>query len=591
MNWQLKPKAPDDFVKQFPEFPPLIIQLLYDRGLRTQEQIDDFFESDFKQDIFDPFLLKGMDKAVKRLLKAIKKKEKIAVYGDFDTDGVCASAIVYLTLKELNIESLVYIPDRVKENHGLNKEAIGYLAGQGVKLLITVDCASRDLEEAALAESLGMELIITDHHQCGEKLPKALAVVNYKQKGDKYPFKELAGAGVAYKLCCALLKKYRRTKGARKIIELEKWLLDLAAIATVADVMPLIGENRTIVKYGLGVLAQTRWLGLKELMKTAQIEPTVTAVSVNGEPPLTNLNPHTLAFVIGPRLNAAGRIDHADIAFRLLISQDPAEAAECAKKINQQNSQRQSLNDKFVAEAQKIIEEKYRGKPMSKIIFEGGVDWPSGVLGLVAGKLTNRYNRPAFIYRQEGNEINVSSRSIPRFSVIEAVEQCAPYLERFGGHPGAAGFSFKAEKLERVKSILLEFAEKKLTENDLTPILEIDAELGLKDINWVNYDRLQSFTPFGYGNPEPKFLVRGLEVVGLRLVGGNGKHLKMELRMTDERARLAKEFKAIGFNLSDWENRLKIGDLVEAVIELTVNQWNGRRDLEMKLVDLVKITE
>jgi len=589
MKWQLKPKAPDDFAKQFPEFSPLIVQMLFDRGLRTQEQIDEFFNPDFKQDIFDPFLLKGMDKAVKRVLKAIKKKEKIAVYGDFDTDGVCSSAIVYLTLKELGAESLVYIPDRVKENHGLNQGAIKYLKEQGAKLIITVDCASRDLEEAALAKSLGIELIITDHHQCGEKLPKALAIINYKQKGDKYPFKELAGAGVAYKLSCALLKEYRRTREAKKIVNLEKWLLDLAAIATVADVMPLFGENRTIVKYGLGVLAQTRWLGLKELMKTAQVEPVITQSSVNGEPPLTNLNPYTLAFVIGPRLNAAGRIDHADIAFRLLTSQDQAEAAEYAQKINQQNGQRQYLNDKIFSEVQKMIEEKYRVQPMPKIIFEGGKDWPSGVLGLVAGKLANRYSRPAFIFRQEGDEINVSSRSIPTFSVIEAVERCAPYLERFGGHPGAAGFTFKVDKLEQVRKTLLEFAEEKLTENDLAPILEVDAELGLKEINWVNYDQIQNFAPFGRGNPEPKFLVRGLEVIGLRLVGSNGKHLKMDLLLVE--GKLAKEFKAIGFNLSDWENNLKIGDLVDAVIELTVNQWNGRRDLEMKIVDLNKITE
>lgn len=582
MKWQIKPKAPKEFIDKFPEFSPLIVQLLYDRGLKTQEQIDEFFNSDYEQDIHDPFLLKDMDKAVKRTLKAIKKKEKIAVYGDYDTDGVCSSAIVYFTLKELGNVPIVYIPDRIKESHGLNKDSIKYLKEQKVNLIITVDCASRDLEEAELIKSLGMDLIITDHHQLGEKKPKALAIVNYKQNDDKYPFKELAGAGVAYKFSSALLEK------AKANSDLKKWLLDLLAIATVADMMPLLGENRTVVKYGLGVLAQTQWPGIKRLMETARVSPEVTQHSVNGEPPSTNLNAYTLGFMLGPRLNAAGRIDHADIAFNLLISQDKEKIEEYVQKIEQQNTERQNLTDQIYSQLEKRIEEKYKGK-LPKIIFEGDSNWKSGLIGLAASKIANKYHRPVFIYRQEDDDIHVSSRGIPQFSLIKAIEQCSEHLERFGGHHGAAGFNLKPENLEQFKGCLFKIGEEELKDEDLIPVLDIDAELSLKEISWANYDQMQDFAPFGRGNPEPRFLARGLEVTELRMVGNNGKHLKLGLRMIEKS--LAKDFKAIGFNLNHWESELKTGDLVDVVFEFTLNQWNGRRDLEMKIVDLVKITE
>jgi single-stranded-DNA-specific exonuclease len=589
MRWQLKPKAPDKFLKQFPEYSPLIIQLLYNRGLKTQKQIDEFFNPDYQEDLHSPFLLKGMKKAVKRILQAVERKEKIVIYGDYDADGVCSTAILFLTLQALGMDNpVVYIPDRDREGHGLNKEAVKMLAQAGAELIVAVDCASRDLVEVDLLNSLGIDIVITDHHEVGDKLPKAVALVNPWQKGDKYPFKELAGAGVAYKLACALLKLTKLTTS--DVVNLKKWLLDLVAIATVADVMPIIGENRTLVKYGLGVLAQTKWLGLQELMKVAQINPQVTQPSLAGEAPSTNLNTYTLGFILGPRLNAAGRMDHANTAFELLVTQDKKEAERLAQQLNQENVNRQNLTDKVVQEIKSRLEKKFAQGEDPKLIFEGSPDWPVGIIGLAAGKVAEKYRRPTIIYQQKEKMIFASCRSIPQFDLMEVVEKCADFFDDFGGHKQAAGFRMKEENLNKVRNTFIQVAEDRLKDEDLTPILDIDAELTLADISWQNYDQIQYFAPFGRANPEPRFLVKGMEVVDLRIVGNNGRHLKLELRMVDQDSKLAKNFKAIGFGLGEWEERLKTGDLIDLVFEFIVDEWNGRRDLQMKVVDL-KLTK
>ena len=583
MKWQLKPKAPDSFFKQFPEYSPLIVQLLYNRSLKTQQQIDEFFNPDYQEDFYSPFLLKGMKKAVKRILKAIDKKEKIVIYGDFDADGVCSMAILFLTLKALGLPNPdAYVPDRRKEGHGLNEEAIKKLAQEGAKLIITVDCASHDLKEVDLAKSLGMDIVITDHHQLRKKLPKAVALINPLQKGDKYPFKNLAGAAVAYKLAWALLS----SKENKSEDSLKKWLLDLVAIATVADVMPIIGENRTLVKYGLGVLAQTKWLGLQELMKSAQLTPQVNQPTFDGKAPLTNLNTYTLGYILGPRLNAAGRINQASTAFRLLITQDRQEAEKLVQQLNQENSTRQNLTEKVVQEIKNRLEKTMAQGKGPKLIFEGSPDWPVGIIGLAAGKIAEKYCRPAIIYREEKGMIDASGRTIPQFNLIEVIEQCADLLDNFGGHKAAAGFSFKKTKLDKVREIFSQIAEEKLKGKDLTPLLDIDVELSLEDISWSNYDQIQDFAPFGRANLEPRFLVKDLEISNLRIVGNNGKHLKMELMMFDNQSSRGKTFKAIGFNLGEWQEKLKKGDLIDIVFELIADEWDGYKNLQMKIIDL-----
>jgi len=583
MKWQVKPKAPVIFFKQFPEYSHLVGQLLYNRGLKTQKQIDEFFNPDFLEDFHDPFLLKGMKKAVGRIQKAIARKEKILIYGDFDADGVCATAILFLTLKSLGVKNIAtYIPDREKENHGLNEESIKYLAKTGAKLIITVDCASRDLAQVDLANSLGLDVIVTDHHELGKKLPATVALINPFRKDEKYPFRYLAGAGVAYKLAWALLS----TRENKSLNSLKKWLLDLVALATVTDVMPLVGENRTLVKYGLGVLAQTRWLGLQELMKIAQVDIKIGQPISIGQAPPTNLDVYTLGYILGPRLNAAGRIDHANNAFRLLITRDRKEAKELAERLNQNNLTRQNLTDKIVQEVINRLEKKITQKESPKLIFEGSPDWPVGLIGLTAGKIAERYCRPTFIYQEKKGRIFVSGRTIPQFDLIKAIKKSAHLLDNFGGHKKAAGFQMKKDNLEKVKKILYQLAEEKLKEEDFFPQIDIDLELSLEDISWPNYESIQKFAPFGQGNHQPIFLINKLEIKDVRIVGHNGKHLKMELMIFDEQSNRGKNFKAIGFNLGSWQEKLKAGDAVDIVFELIADEWNGYRDLQLKIIDI-----
>lgn len=589
MNWQLKPKAPSAFFKKFPEYSPLIPQLLYNRGLKTQSQIDEFFNPDFQEDFHSPFLLKGMKKAVKRIQQAITKKEKVVIYGDYDADGVCAAAILFLTLKALGAKEIqVYIPNRDKEGHGLNKEAIEMLVQGGAKLIITVDCACTNLEEVDLANSLGIDVVITDHHELRDTLPRAVALVNPYQKGDKYPFRNLAGTTVAYKLACALLEEHRSSKANQGPLtaQLVKWLLDLVAIGTVADVMPIIGENRTLVKYGLGVLAQTKWPGLRELMKIAKLSPKLEKRSSSGEAPSTNLSTYTLGYILGPRINAAGRMNHANRAFQLLVTENKEEAVSLAQEINQNNLARQSLTEKIVREVKIRLEKQFTQDVNPKIIFEGSPDWPVGLVGLVAGKIADKYHRPTIIYQEKEKMIYASCRTIPQFDLMKPIEKCADFFDDFGGHKEAAGFRMKKEKLSQVKKIFNQMAEAQLKDEDLTSYLDIDTELSLEEISWQNYDQIQRFAPFGRANLEPRFLAEDLEISDLRMVGNNGHHLKMELMMFNSQSSSGKTFKAIGFNLGKRADELKVGDLIDVVFELIVDEWNGRRDLQLKIIDL-----
>ncbi|MBU2579786.1 single-stranded-DNA-specific exonuclease RecJ [Patescibacteria group bacterium] len=578
MEWKLKPTPPSGFFKKFPEYSSLTARLLYARGLKTQREIDEFFNSDYEEDIHNPFLLKGMKKAVKRVLQAVEKEEKILIYGDFDADGVCSTAILCLTLKHLGVKKLkIYIPDREKENHGLNKKAIKEFSKEGVNLIITVDCGSTDLKEVSLANSLGMDVIITDHHELRDELPKTVAIINSLQKGDKYPFKKLCGAGIAYKLACALLSSNETFK---------KWLLDLTAIATVSDVMPIVGENRTLVKYGLGVLAQTKWLGLQELMKVSQIDPLITKPSLNGEAPLTNLDTRTIGFVIGPRLNAASRMDHANSALRLLITKNKREAMELAAQINQNNSARQNLTTKIVQEVEKCILEKEKKGKSSKLIFEGSAEWPVGLVGLIAGKIASKYCRPAFIYHQAGELIHASGRSASQVDLVGVIKQGSDFLDDYGGHKDAAGFRMKKKNLKKAKDFFKKIVEKELKGKELIASLEIDAELSLREMNWQTYDEIQKFTPFGRGNLEPRFSAKGMEISEIRTVGNGDKHLKLSLMMFDSEQKKAKNFKAIAFGLGERGEHLKKGDSVDIVFEFIINEWNGCRELELKVVDI-----
>lgn len=576
MIWHFKPKAPEEFVKKFPEYSPLVLQLLWDRGLISQKAIDEFFNPDYEGDLHDPFLMLGMKKAVKRILKAIKKQEKIFIFGDYDADGVCGAVILKTAFEALGANlGGVEIPDRIAEGYGLNLEVVRKIAKQQAKLIITVDCGITDFEEIKLANTLGMEVIIVDHHQVTKKLPKAEVIIDPFQKDDKYPFKELSGAGVAFKLVQGLISKVKINEG------FEKWLLDLVALATVADCMPLLGENRTLVRYGLIVLAQTQRIGLQELMKIARLNPVFEIEGLR-----TNLDAYSLGFVLAPRLNAAGRIKHANLAFDLLMAKNREEARRLSQEIDDFNRQRQKMTEEIVVEIEERIKKNSADKNYP-VIVEWDKNWSPGLVGLVAGKIADRYHRPTIIFNQQETSSRGSARSIPVFNIVEAISQCADLLKEFGGHPGAAGLCLETKNFEVFRQKINEIAKSKLKEADLVPVLEIDCELGAQDINWEFFDNLIRFEPFGQGNKQPVFAIKGLEILNCRLVGNGSQHLKLELK-SDILGN--KVFKAIGFRLAKNGNQdLKTGDKVDLVFELIVDEWNGNRDLQMRIVDIKRL--
>jgi single-stranded-DNA-specific exonuclease len=603
MKWHLKEKVPKEFIERFPEYPPLVLQLLYDRGLDTQEEIDEFFNPDYSQDLHDPFLMLGVKEAVKRIKKAIKKQEKVVVFADYDCDGVCGGVVLEASLRALgaNLGS-IYIPDRHKEGFGLNKKAVSEIKETGAKLIITVDCGVVNHEEVELANSLGMEVIITDHHRALGERPKAI-IIDPHQKSDKYPFKDLAGAGVAFKVVQALIKDVGSKKLSETAGEIyegwEKWLLDLVALATVADMVPLLGENRTLVRYGLVVMAQTKRVGLKELMNIAGLNPILekkiipTAESVGQIVSrietgryyfLTNLNTHTLGFILAPRINATSSLAHANIAYELLATDSEEEAKILASKIDEINKDKYKVIDKVIVSVEKRLEEK----PMGKIIFEASSEWPVGVIRWAAQKFRDKYFRPTFLFNITDGKAKASIRSIPEFNVVEVMSQCSQYLDQFGGHPMSAGCRLQEDNLESFKLCLEKIADKKLEKENLLPALEIDYQVKAGEINWQSNDLVQGFAPFGKDNHSPLFMLKDAEIFSLRTVGNSDKHLKLELEVKDEGVKNIKKVQAIGFNHGIKFDDFKIGDKVDVVFEFLVNEWNGNRELQLKVVDLKK---
>lgn len=578
MIWKLKEQAPEKFVSSFPEYPLAVLALLYHRGLKTQAQIDEFFNPDYEGDLHDPFLMLGMKEAVKRIKKAIEEQEQVAIFGDYDADGVCGSVILKTILEKLGVNTAggVFIPNRLKEGYGLSAEAIKKTIADGTKLIITVDCGISSVEEIVLANKLGAEVLVTDHHQIGKILPAAKIIINPWQAKEKYPFKELAGAGVAFKLAQALVLESKTVNAGW-----EKWLLDLVALATVADCMPLLGENRTLVRYGLVVLAQTKRPGLQELMKVARLSPVFEIEKLS-----TNLDTYSLGFVLAPRLNAAGRIEHADLALDLLLTNDREKAKEMAEKINDHNRRRQKITEEIVVEIESKIKQAVFDK-QKPFVIESSKEWSPGIIGLVAGKIADRHHRPTMIFtEQEDGTFRGSARSVVGFNVVEAIGKCQDLMIEFGGHPGAAGLSLKKENFNKFKEKINKIASAKLLDKDLTPVLEIDAELQAGDINWPLFDELIKFEPFGKDNEAPIFLAKDFIISALRIVGNGSKHLKLELK---SQKLPGKVFKAIGFGLvKNNQAEFKVGDNVDLVFEIIKDEWNGRRDLQLRVEDIKK---
>jgi single-stranded-DNA-specific exonuclease len=563
--WKINKKSPEKFLEKFPEFSKLTLQLLWDRKLKTQKAIDEFFSPDYDQDLHDPFLLKDVRKAIKRIEKASKNNEKVAIFADYDADGICGGIILHEILEVYNITPEVYIPDRNAEGYGLNLKAIEQISKKDIKLVLTVDCGITDVEEVKTANKLGVDVIIVDHHEVPNKLPKAHAIINPKQKECKYPFKELSGTGVAFKLLQAI-------RISKKLpIAWEKWLLDLVAISTVTDSMLLLGENRTLVKYGLIVLSQTRRLGLKVLMEKARI--------------IGNLTTYTIGFVLGPRINAASRVDHGTVAFELLLTKNIAEADKLSQRLESRNQERQRQMERIIKEARGRVK---KGTDKSKIIFEGDETWTSGLVGLIAQKLRDEFWKPAFICQISKNHVVCSARGgIAGFDVIKALDKCKNLLDEYGGHPFAGAFRANVENLEKIKKTLEKVAEEKLKKDDMQAFLNIDVETTIENLNWKVFDEIAKFEPFGSDNPRPLFLLKNLKIIGMRNVGSKENHLKLSLEKETENG--VKKISAIGFNLVDSCDKIELGDKINIVFEMLSNEWNGNKELQLKIIDFKKV--
>lgn len=544
---------------------PKVINLLAQRGVRSKEQIKGFISPDYNLNIGDPFLFKDMKKAMDRIGLAIKNKEKVLVFGDYDADGITASLILKTALEEIGLETAVHIPNKELEGYGLNDEALKNFSQKGFTLVVTTDCGIANKDEVAGAEKIGMDVIVTDHHHIPPEVPNSVAIINPKMENCGYPCQDLAGVGVAFKFAQAIYETFIPEKKDKV-----KWLLDLVAIGTVADMVPLLGENRVLVKFGLIVLSKTKRIGLQEMFKVGRI-----LIDENNFP-----DSQKISFQIAPRINAASRMTHAQRAFDLLAEENRILARDMALDLEDQNSRRQKETAQIVSEAEKIAKNFFKDK---NFVFIANQNFPVGTLGLVAGKLVEKFKRPVAVLKKEDGESKGSFRSIPQINIIESIEKCNDLLVKYGGHNQAAGITIKNENLEKFYNKLNKIIDEELSEKDLSPEIKVDMELFAEDIDLNLAGDLKKMEPFGQGNEKPVFMMRNLIIKDLRWVGNGEKHLKLFLHPSGSGPRI---FEAIGFNLSERFNSLKNGDKINLLFNLEQDEWNGSRKIQMKIIDI-----
>lgn len=543
---------------------PIVSELLSMRGIDSEEKIDDFFSSDY-DNLHDPSAFKGMPEAVKRILRAKENGEKVAIFGDYDADGVTATALLHGALSDLGFSDIAYyIPDRQLEGYGMNEKAIGFLASEGVKLIITVDCGITNADEVEKAKSLGMDVIITDHHNVPDVLPDAVAVINPHIEDSGFPFRDLAGVGVAFKLAVALYAKMAPEKTDQL-----KWMLDLVCIGTIADCVDLLGENRVFVKYGLIVLSKTKRAGLREMFKVGRID-----ISEDSIP-----DAHKVAFQIAPRINAAGRMDHASVSYKLIIESDPVAARDMALDVEKKNQERQKVTGQIVKEIEMIASNSFKDK---KFIFVANEHWPVGILGLIAGKITDQFQKPTVVLQKQESEYVGSLRSVPEVNIMEALRECSDILIRFGGHAQAAGVRVSHDNIEKFYERMLEAVERKMEGHEAVSCIDIDLEIDPDSIDAELVAELRKMEPFGMGNQEPVFMAKNLTVKDVRVVGNGSKHLKMTLGAPGS----GKVFDSIGFGLGDRFPSVAVGSSIDAVFNLQEDGWNGNRKIQFRIIDL-----
>lgn len=566
-HWVVAPAASPDALRRFRGMGPILAQTLYNRGFDDPETARQFLHADYNAEI--PFCKRDMDRAVDRIRRAIRENHQIIVYGDFDADGVTSTALMVQTLRELGARVAPYIPHRVDEGYGLNGPALRKLALDGAKLIITVDCGIRSVEEVEEGKLAGLDIIITDHHSVGDEVPQAYAVINPKlERDESHPEYMLAGVGVAFRLAEKLLK-VANVMDRRKPRLSPDDLLDLVAIGTVADLAPLNKTaNRSLVRRGLEIINTANRCGLRALLEVSGIKPgAVTAMNIG--------------FALGPRINAAGRLESAMIAYNLLTCQDDAEAIVLANQLQSLNNERQALTREAQEKIRVHIEEQSRDLPL---IFASDRGFRPGIVGLVAGRLTEEFFRPSVVMEEGDVESRASCRSIPQFDITRALDKCTDLLVRHGGHAQAAGFTVLNQNIPALKQMLMGLAKHDLAGQELRPMLEIDVETDIHHLSEPLVSELALLEPTGYMNPMPTLISRNVRVLECRTVGKDGNHLKLKLARAGQ-----PPLDAIGFGLGSWAGQMP--DRLDVAYQLEINEWNGYRNLQLNLQDIRPASE
>lgn len=583
-KWQLRPTPPEDFFEKFPELPRTIAALLYYRDLTTQAQIDEFLSPDYAAHVHDPFLFKDMTKAVGRIMQAIANDERITVHGDYDADGVSSAVIMTSLFRALKFTNFsIFLPHRETDGYGLNLKTVQLLASENTKLIISCDCGISNAPEVELANSLGVDVIVTDHHSIPAVIPPAYAIIHPKLPGETYPDQTLCGGAVAFKLAQGILRTHQATNellpDEQRHEALEKWLLDMVAIASVADMVPLLGESRTLTKYGLIVLNKTKRIGLQKLLLEARLMETDGTLK-------RAIDADTIGFRIAPQINAAGRMGHANVAYKLLVAESGTDAVDLAWELNNNNTDRQKKTEEYVAEAIKQI----NAAPEAPVLFVFSKNWATGIVGLIASRLKEKFGKPVIAMTDNQGEVVGSGRSVTGFNLIAAMQAMPELFLKFGGHPMACGFTLKTPETQAAfKEQLTAAFALKSGDLDLTPCLDVDAELDLDNVDWELYDLLDKFKPFGQCNPRPRYLARGVTVVGIQAMGKDAKHIRLMLKHKSNRVRKTVGWNLCGANAStDWCEVLRPGDQLDILYEIDVNEWNGSRELQILITDLRK---
>jgi len=591
-KYRVRDNVPKDIEKSLEAHHPFVQSLLYSRGITDFDTAERFLNPKYDEHLHDPYLLKGMDKAVKRILKAIQHDEKIGIFSDYDADGIPGAVVLHDFLKKIGCNNFVnYIPLRNEEGFGLNNDAIANLAEQGVGLIITIDCGITDVEQTAFANEKEIDVIITDHHIPGSKLPKAYAIINPKQKGCEYPEKMLCGSGVIFKVIQGLIQKIKEGNnraqpssgshtttahpGYHMTIEWkdgqEKWLLDMVGLATMSDMVPLTGENRVFSYFGMKVLQKTPRAGLSKLFSFLKINPRTATED-------------DIAFMITPRINAASRMGIPKDAFLLLSTTDEVEAGMLAEHLNSKNDERKGVVASMIKEIKKKIES--RGETMKKVLVFGNPEWKPSLLGLVANSFSDEHDRPTFFWGRNGESEGVlkgSCRSGGNTNIVALMEKVKEVFVDYGGHKGAGGFSVLQENIHTLEDKLNLAYEELMEEKVEDEGILLDKKLRLDDVSWDTWGHIEKFAPFGLENPKPLFLFENIQIVGVKLFGKEKNHLELKFKNSNNKDIVAMAFFS---NLESYGPKLEVGNTISLVATMEKSVFRNFPELRLRIVDI-----